>query len=34
MKGSAFVLDYVHSLYYKCIKINPNRCGSYTDSPD
>ena len=26
MKGSEFVLDYVHSFYYKCHKINPN-CG-------
>ena len=26
--------DYVHLLYYKCHKINPNRGGSYIDSPD
>ena len=30
MKGSDFVL----LLYYKCYKINPNRSGSYIDSPD
>ena len=34
MKGSRFVFDYVHLLYYKCHKINPNRAGSYIDSPD
>ena len=34
MKGSWFVFDYVHLLYYKCHKINPNRFGSYIDSPD
>ena len=33
MKGSAFVFDYVHLLYYKCHKINPNRGGLYIDSP-
>ena len=32
MKGGEFVFDYVHSLYYKCHKINPNRGGSYLDS--
>ena len=26
MKGSEFISDYVHFLYYKCLKINPN-CG-------
>ena len=26
MKGSEFVFDYVHLLYYKCHEINPN-CG-------
>ena len=25
MKGSDFVFDYVHLLYYKCHKVNPNR---------
>ena len=34
MKGSKFVFDYVHLLYYKCHKINPNHDGSYIDSPD
>ena len=34
MKGSEFVCDYVHLLYYKYHKINPNRSGSYIDSPD
>ena len=34
MKGSEFVFDYVHLSYYKWHKINPNRGGSYIDSPD
>ena len=34
IKGSEFVFDYVHLLYYKCHKINLNRGGSYLDSPD
>ena len=34
MKGSEFVFDYVEFLYCKCHKINPNRTGSYIDSPD
>ena len=34
MKGSEFAFDYVHLLYYKCHEINPNRNGSYIDSPD
>ena len=34
MKGTDFVLDYVHLLYYKCYKSNPNWGGSYIDSPD
>ena len=33
MKGSEFVLDYVHLLYCKCPKINTNHGGSYIDSP-
>ena len=33
MKGSEFFFDYVHLMYYKCHKINPNRGGSYIDSP-
>ena len=34
MNGSEFVFDYVHILYYKCQKINPNHGGSYRDSSD
>ena len=34
MKGSEFVFDYVQLLYYECHKINPNRGGSYINSPD
>ena len=34
MKGSEFLFDYVHLLYYKCHEINPNRGGSYICSPD
>ena len=34
MNGSECVFDYVHLLYYKCHKINPNRDGSYIASPD
>ena len=34
MKGSEFVIDYGHLLYYKCHKINLNRGGSYIDSLD
>ena len=34
MKGSEFVFEYVHSLYYKCHKINLSRGRSYIDSPD
>ena len=33
-RGSKFVFNYVQLLYYKCHKINPNRGGSYIDSPD
>ena len=29
LKGSEFVFGYVHLMYYKCYKINPNRGGSY-----
>ena len=32
VKGSEFVSDYVHLLYYKCHKINPNQGGSRTNS--
>ena len=34
MKGSDFVFDYIHLLYYKCCKINPKRGVWYIDSPD
>ena len=34
MKGSEFAFDYVHLMYHKCHKINPNRGGSYIDSID
>ena len=34
MKGSRFFLNYVQLFYYKCHKINPNRGGSYIDSPN
>ena len=33
LKGSVFVFNYVHLLYYKCHKINLNCNGSYTDFP-
>ena len=34
MKSSEFASNYFYLLYYKCHKINPNRGGSYIDSPD
>ena len=34
MKGSDFIFDCVHLVYYKCHKINFKRGGSYIDSPD
>ena len=34
MTISEFVFDYVHLLYYKYHKINPNVSGSYKDSAD
>ena len=34
MKGSESVFNYVHLLYQKYHKINPNRGGSYIDSTD
>ena len=34
MKGSEFILDYAHLLYYKSHKINQNYGGSCIDSPD
>ena len=33
MKSSEFVFHYVHLLYYKCHKTNPNGGRSYMDSP-
>ena len=32
MKIIEFIFNYVHLLYYKCNKINPNCDGSYIDS--
>ena len=34
MRGSEFIFDFVHLLYYKCHKINLNCGGLYIDSPD
>ena len=34
MKGSEFVFDYVHLMYYKSHEINPNCGGSYVHSLD
>ena len=34
MKGSEFVFDLVHLLYYKCHKINSNHGRLYIDSLD
>ena len=34
IKGREFFFDNFHLLHYKCHKINPNRGGSYIDSPD
>ena len=34
MKGGEFVFDYLHLLYCKWHKINPNPGGSYINSPD
>ena len=34
MKGSEFVIDYIHLLRYKFHKINSNRGGSYIHSPE
>ena len=34
MKGSELVLDYVHLMFYKCNKTNPNGVRSYIGSPD
>ena len=32
MKGSSFIFDHVHLLYYKCHKTNPNLDESFIDS--
>ena len=32
--NSEFVFDYVHLLFYKCHKTNPNSGGWHIDSPD
>ena len=34
MRVTDFIFDCVHLFYYKYHKINPNRGGSYLDSPD
>ena len=34
MRGSDFIFDCVHLLYYECHKINFKRGGLYIDSPD
>ena len=34
MKGSDFIFNSVHLMYYKCHKVNIKRGGSYIDSPD
>ena len=34
IKSSEFDFDYVHLLYCKCHKINPNLGGLHIDSPD
>ena len=34
MKGSEFLFDYVHLLYHKCHKIDPDHGESCIDSPD
>ena len=34
MKGSSFIFNHIHLLYYKRHKVNLNCVGSYIDSPD
>ena len=34
VRGSDFIFDCVHLLYYKCHKISYKRGGSYIDSPE
>ena len=33
MRGSDFIFDCIHLLYYKCHKLNPNHGRSFKDSP-
>ena len=33
MRGSDFVFDSVHCMYYKCHQVNFKYSGSYIDSP-
>ena len=34
LTDSEFAFNYIHLLYYKCHKINPNPDASYVNSPD
>ena len=34
MKGSSFTFNHADLSNYKCHKIDPNRSGSYIESPD
>ena len=34
MRGCDFIFDSVQLMYYKCLKINFIRSGSYIDTPD
>ena len=34
MERSEFIFDSVQLMYYKYLKVNFRRCGSYIDSPD
>ena len=34
MRGTDFIFECVHSLYYQCHKINVKQGGSHIDSPD
>ena len=34
IRGSKFVYDYLHLLFYECHEINSNCGGSYIDCPD
>ena len=33
MKGSSFIFNHIHLLYYKCHKVNSSCSESYIDSP-